>query len=91
MSGGIGFVTAGKNSSIKNRGFLKHTDKVMSRKPVNTKSSVGKFSFKKTSKKDLDRFKKKFKSEQKRELRKQIIIGVLLLVIIFYFLYLILL
>ncbi len=90
MSGGVGFVSAGKNSSASNRRLLKHTDNVMSKRAGNSNKPGAKLTYKHTSKENLAKFKKNFKAEQKRDFRKQIILGIITTVVVFFILYLIL-
>ena len=90
MSGGLGFVQAGKDAARKNRRMLKHTDKVMSRKVAPHEGSNRVLKFKKPTKEELDAFKAKFHSKRKRENKKLVILSTIISVIVLCVFYLIL-
>jgi len=90
MTGGIGFVSTGKDTYRKNRGFLKHTDKVKSRKTGPHHGTDLKLKFKNPTKEELDDFKIKFHAKRKRENKKLVVLTIIISSITIGILYLIL-
>ena len=87
MTGGIGFVSTGKSNDRRNRGLLKHTDSVMSRKDGPHKGSDMKPKIRKVSEGELKAFKEKFHAQQKRDKIKMIVISVVVTSVVILTLY----
>lgn len=87
MTGGLGFVSSGKDRSRQNRNLLKHTDRVMSKKGEAHGGKHSKPTYKKASKEEIDQLMEGFNQNQKVERRNQIVIGTIVVVIIFTLLY----
>ena len=82
MTGGLGFTTLMKSLSRTNRSFLKHRDKLNSKKDNLTYlTDRNELKFKEISEKDLEKFKDKLRHERRLEQRKQLVILFILLMI----------
>ncbi len=80
MTGGLGFTTLMKSLSRTNRSFLKHRDKINSKKDNLTYlTSKSELKYKEISEQDLEKYKDKLRHELRLEQRKQIVILVILL------------
>lgn len=89
MTGGLGFVRAGKDRSRQNRDLLKHTDRVMSKKGEATHGQHIKPKYKEATKEEIDHFMEGFKASQKKDRKRRIILAAVVVLVVTMLLYLI--
>ena len=82
MTGGLGFVRMGKDSSANYRSLLKHTDRVISKKGAAHDGDHSKLTFKKATPEEVAKVVDAFKEEARNEQRRKVIIGAIVAIIL---------
>ncbi|MEN8249257.1 MAG: hypothetical protein ABFS32_10025 [Bacteroidota bacterium] len=86
MTGGIGFVSTGKDNDRKNRSYLRHTKEVKAKGKGPRYGTNRKLLFRKRSKRDIAKFLVKFRRQQRKLYLKQIFLLVIIIILVGYIL-----